>query len=70
MAKKEHISFEEYLRREFEQGKYEFRLVVSRPGEHVKLYIHPLGKDGESRDFEVNETTIRDVTRWLEDSER
>lgn len=66
---KKHISFEEYLRSEFERGTFEFRMVVSRPGEHVRLYIHPFGKDGDSRDFEVNESNITDVTRWLEKSD-
>lgn len=65
MGKKKHVSFEEYFRSQVESGIFEYRVVVGRIGEHVKLYIHPLGKDGDSRDFEVNESTVTDVTRWL-----
>lgn len=68
---KEPISFVDYLTHEAAEGKTEFRIVIEDFGKiaGVKLYIHPLGKDGESRNFIVREHLIRDVTRWLPEPE-
>lgn len=39
-----------YLEDENMEGKTEFRLVV---GDKGKCYIHPIGKDGNTLDFEL-----------------
>lgn len=64
---KEHVTLQDYLSHETEEGKTEFRVVAKNiSGEAgVKVYIHPLGKDGESRDFIVNGGDVEDITRWL-----
>ncbi len=38
----------EYLREELKQGKKEFRIQFM---EDSHFYIHPLGKDGQTKDF-------------------
>lgn len=52
---------------ESESGHTEFRVVIANRNTDngVKIYIHPLGKDGDSREFEASGTTIHDVTRWF-----
>lgn len=62
---KEHVTFEDYFKHEISEGKTEFRVVAQSTDEGVKLYIHPLGKNGESRDFIVTCGDTIDVTRWL-----
>ena len=64
---KEHVTLQDYLTHELSEGKTEFRVVAENIGSEagVKIYIHPLGKDGESRDFVVNGGDVEDVTRWL-----
>jgi hypothetical protein len=67
---KKHVSLASYLESEIAQGKLEFRVVAKLTDVEgqVKIYIHPLGKDGESRDFSIVENTTQDVTRWLPDA--
>lgn len=43
-------AFSLYLDSENARGITEFRLVVNDSG---KCYIHPLGKDGKTYDFEI-----------------
>ena len=64
---KKHVAFEDYLIHERDEGKTEFRVVINGVGEHgeTKIYIHPLGRDGESRDFLVDADDVTDVTQWL-----
>lgn len=64
---KRHVTFADYLIHETGDGKTEFRVVVNEvSGEgEVKIYIHPLGKDGESRDFLVDADDVTDITQWL-----
>lgn len=64
---KEHVTLQDYFSHELSEGKTEFRIVVSTVSSEagVKIYIHPLGKDGESRDFIVNGGDVEDITRWL-----
>ena len=46
-------SLNRYINKGFEQGKREFRLVVSDNGD---AYVHPLWKDGETHDLKFNIT--------------
>jgi len=64
---KEHVSLQDYFVDQIAEGKTEFRVVAEDRGQSpgVKIYIHPLGKDGESRDFIVNGEEVRDITRWM-----
>lgn len=57
-------SFEQYLKDEFDQGKIDFSLRVSRVGEdgHPVFYIHPTGKDGTTVDFVVLDNCL--IARW------
>lgn len=67
MLPKETITLEAYLNHELCEGKTEFR-ITAEPSEHgngVKIYIHPLGKDGESRDFLVDGELTHDVSTFL-----
>jgi hypothetical protein len=57
--------FQDYLTKEGNEGtKTEFRLVASkqRSNKVVTIYIHPLGKDGQSLDFEIDGNTLRCIT--------
>jgi len=45
--------FREYLKSEQSEGKTEFRIVLKSDN---TFYIHPLGKDGTSRDFVFSES--------------
>lgn len=64
---KEKITLEDYLRHEIAEGKTEFRITAETrpicPG--VLIYIHPLGKDGESRDFIVYGGVTDDSSKFL-----
>jgi len=63
---KQHIELEAYLREQMEGGKHEFRIVPRKAdGGKLVVYIHPLGRDGDSRDFEVDGNAVQDCTRWL-----
>ncbi len=64
---KETITLQDYLKHEMADGKTEFR-VTAQPepkGPGVKIYIHPLGKDGESRDFIIDGELTHDVSQFL-----
>ncbi len=66
---KQHIELEAYLRNQMEDGKHEFRIVPRKAeGGKLMVYIHPLGTDGDSRDFEVDGNAVQDCTRWLPES--
>lgn len=55
LVKKSEITLEEYLQLELPTGCQEFRLVANRgPDNKIKFYIHPLNRDGVSRDFAVD----------------
>ena len=59
------MTLQQYLTHEADNGmKTEFRIVASkeRSDKVVTLYIHPLGKDGLSLDFEINGNTLRCIT--------
>ena len=59
------MTLQQYLTHEADNGmKTEFRIVASkeRSDKVVTLYIHPLGKDGLSLDFEINGNTVRCIT--------
>lgn len=62
-----HTTFGQYLLDESESGHTEFRVVIENRNSDgsVKIYIHPFGKDGDSRNFEVSGIIIIDVTKWL-----
>lgn len=64
---KEHVSLQDYFVDQIADGKTEFRIVAEDRGQSpgVKIYIHPFGKDGESRDFIINGGEVQDITRWL-----
>lgn len=64
---KQSVTIQDYLTHELSDGKTEFRVVAENIGGEagVKIYIHPLGKDGESRDFIVNGGDVEDITQWL-----
>ncbi len=62
---KSHVSFEEYLSVQMQKGVYQFRIAPETTPDGVKFLIHPLGVDGETRDFVVVASSIADVTRWL-----
>jgi hypothetical protein len=64
---KNHVTLQDYLSHELAEGKTEFRVVAENIGDEagVKIYIHPLGKDGDSRDFVVNGSDVEDITCWL-----
>ena len=58
-------TLQDYLTKEGNEGmKTEFRLVASkqRSDKVVTIYIHPLGKDGQSLDFEIDGNTLRCIT--------
>lgn len=59
------MTLQEYLTHEANNGmKTEFRLVASkeRSDKVVTIYIHPLGKNGLSLDFEIDGDTLRCIT--------
>ena len=64
---KQHVTLQDYFKHELAEGKTEFRVVAGNFGDDVgvKIYIHPLGKDGESRDFKINGGDVADITRFL-----
>ena len=47
-------SLEEYLAENWEDGTTEFRLVATLDGYHTTIMIHPMDKDGETVDFDVD----------------
>lgn len=58
-------TLQDYLTKEGNEGmKTEFRLVASkqRSDKVVTIYIHPLGKDGQSLDLEIDGNTLRCIT--------
>lgn len=60
------MTFEDYLKNCVDAGITEFRLVASKThplGTNAKIYIHPLGKDGESKDYYVTDNVLVDVTQ-------
>lgn len=61
------ISLQDYFRHELAEGKTEFRVVVNSEEEDgvTKLYIHPLDRDGQSRDFAIVGNEVSDITQWL-----
>jgi len=59
------MTLQDYLTKEGNEGmKTEFRLVASRQRSDkvVTLYIHPLGKDGQSLDFAIDGNTLDCIT--------
>jgi hypothetical protein len=57
---------EEYLQQEIKEGKIDFVLRASESDGGIKFYIHPLGKDGSTMDFEVignGLTTLSDTKK-------
>jgi hypothetical protein len=57
-------TLETYLDESLPSGYGEFRLVANRnPDKTIKFYIHPLNKDGKTRDFAVDGDKIRCTTR-------
>jgi len=61
------ITLQDYLKLELSEGKTEFRVVAGPQanGPGVRIYIHPLGKDGESRNFIVDGEMTHDVTEII-----
>jgi hypothetical protein len=54
------MTFEEYLRQELARSgaiDFRFRATVNADGS-VSFYVHPLGKDGDTRDFIVSGNTL------------
>lgn len=53
------LDIEQYLRKENKEGKTEFRLVVSHNTEEgIVIYMHPLGKNGETFDAIITDGQI------------
>ena len=61
------VTLQEYFRHELAEGKTEFRVVLNSEAfaEVTRLYIHPLGRDGDSRDFGLIGNEASDITQWL-----
>lgn len=58
------LNLEKYLRDEIGNETQEFRLIGQKnEAGDVVFYIHPLNKDGKSRDFTVMGELVRNVTR-------
>lgn len=58
------VTLEEYINSEIPNGYGEFRLVANRnPDKTLKFYLHPLNRDGETRDFAVNGDEVVCITR-------
>lgn len=53
-------SLGDYLTMEAADGKVEFRLVWNDASK--RFYIHPLGKDGDTLDYECDGLVVRCVT--------
>lgn len=53
---RETITLDKYLRKEMAEGKidFAFRAAETEDG-HIYFYVHPQGKDGDTRDFYLNE---------------
>jgi len=52
-------TLEEYFRHAWESSHaIDFRIRAEATGEHVTFYIHPLGKDGVTADFDVDGNTL------------
>lgn len=52
-------TFEQYLHAEIEEGKIDFRIRAQKNANgHVEFYIHPLDKNGDTRDYEVAGDTV------------
>jgi hypothetical protein len=59
------MTLQDYLTDEANSGmKTEFRIVASKErSDRVQtIYIHPLGKDGRSLDFEIDGNTLHCIT--------
>ena len=62
-------TFQQYLLELRSEGIIEVRLVIApdeREDGGTQVYLHPLGKDGESRDYSVQECNITDCTDFLD----
>lgn len=60
-------TFQAYLEDARKQGITDFRVVLqpNKIGPESLIYIHPLGKDGDSKDFTVASGLLTDVTGTL-----
>lgn len=53
------MTLEEYLRAEWQRsGAIDFRIRATVSGAGLSFYIHPIGKDGDTRDFVVDGNTL------------
>ncbi len=52
------MTLEEYLRRELARGAIDFRIRASADDGTVRFYIHPQGRDGDTRDWVVNGNAV------------
>lgn len=59
MKENETMTLEQYLKAEFARsGAIDFAIRANVQGEHVTFYIHPHGKDGDTRDYEVDGNSL------------
>ena len=59
------MTLQDYLTREANNGmKTEFRIVASkeRTDKVTTIYIHPIDKNGQSLDFEIDGNTLRCIS--------
>jgi hypothetical protein len=54
----EGITLEDYLRSELREGKIDFSIRASLFHGSVRFYIHPDGRDGGTKDFEVRKNNL------------
>lgn len=53
MAGRDLIDFETFLAQEMREGKSEFRMVTMHTARGIEVYLHPLGSNGDTRDFGI-----------------
>lgn len=60
------ITLQDYFRHELAEGKTEFRVVLNSDESGVtRIFIHPLDRDGATRDFGIVGNEASDITQWL-----
>lgn len=53
MAERDLIDLETFLAQEMREGKSEFRMVATHTARGIEFYLHPLGSNGDTRDFGI-----------------